>query len=110
MRIETGAQQLHARHLAHVQVEQDDIEWVALQDVLCLLAATAEADLIALVLQHAGATLAQRALVVYDEDANGCFDFRCELCDRGNGIGPRSADAARRAFASGRDGHWLSPR
>ena len=64
------AQQLHPRDLAHEEIHEDDVELATLQQLARLLAAPAHRNGVALDAEHAGATLAQRSLVVHDEDAH----------------------------------------
>src|SRR5258705_6140772 len=78
IRLETGAQQAHPRHVRHVEIEEDDVELGALEEIAGFVPAGAHRHLISLVAQHGRATLPERALVVYDEDLDGRLQLRAE--------------------------------
>ena len=60
----------------HVEIDQDDVELAAPNDLERLVAAPDEGDVVAVQLEHAGAPLAQGAVVVDDEDPNVGLDRR----------------------------------
>ena len=68
-------QDVHARGLGHVQVDEDDVELAALDRVDRLLAAADQGHVVAVHLEHAGAALAQGALVVHYKDADARLDL-----------------------------------
>src|SRR5213078_921462 len=55
------AQQLVSGYVAHVEVEQDDVEAAMAQELQCLVSTTRDADVVAVELQQVGATFPQRA-------------------------------------------------
>jgi len=79
VRLQAGAQQAQAGDLGHIEVEEHDVEPVALQRLARLVATATQADLIPLVLQDAGAALSQRAVVVHDQHADGGLQLGREL-------------------------------
>ena len=84
-------QDLQPRDLRHVQVDQDDVELPALDRLERLFAATDERHVVSIHLEHAGAALAQRALVVDDEDPDAGLD----LAGNGEGIARRRVGGRR---------------
>src|SRR2546427_12420682 len=75
MRIQAELEQPHPGDFGQVEIEEDDVEFVALEEVARFLAPAARRDLIILVLQDAGAAFAQRPVIVDDEYA----DLRTQL-------------------------------
>ena len=73
--LQRGLQDLEPGDLGHVQVDEDDIELAAPDRLQRLLAPADQRHIVAIHLQHAGAALPQRALVVDDEHPNAGFDF-----------------------------------
>ncbi len=63
-----GAEHLHAAHLGHHQVGDDDVRAVLVELGEPLLAVGGDGDVIALTPQHGGEHLAQVCLVVEDQD------------------------------------------
>src|SRR5690606_21132824 len=68
LRRQSRLEQLEPRDLRHVEVDQDDVERLAPQELQRLFAPRRRRDVVALGLQDGGAALAQRALVIHDED------------------------------------------
>ena len=100
VRVEAAAQQPHARDLRHAQIQEHDVEAVPLEGVAGFVAAAAHAHLKAFELQHAGAALSQRALVVDDQHADTGLHLGSELGepdDLARGSGP-SLTGARAAI------------
>ena len=67
---ERGGEQLAAAHRRHVEIEQDDVEGTAPQQLEGFLTTAGDRDVVAFDAQHARAALAQRALVVGDENTD----------------------------------------
>ena len=67
---EDALEDVETAHLRHVQVDQHDVELPPPHRLQRLLAAADRRDVVPVGLQHRGAALAQRALVVDDEDAD----------------------------------------
>src|SRR5213594_987473 len=79
MRVQAVLEQPHPRDLGQIEIEQDDVELIALEEVARFFAPAARRDLVVLVLQDAGAAFAQRPVVVDDEDPNAGSQLRSEL-------------------------------
>ena len=69
-----NAQQLVSGYVAHVEVEQHDVEAAMAQELECLVSTTRDADVIAVELQQVGATFPQRAIVIDDQEPDFGLD------------------------------------
>ena len=75
VRGERGGEQFAARHLAHVPVDQHDVERASGEQILRLAPLAADRHIVAVVSEHAGAALAQRVFVIDDQQTNGPAAF-----------------------------------
>src|SRR5882762_10496248 len=73
-RLHRDAQQLVSGNVAHVEVEQHDVEAAMPQQLQGLLSTTSDADAVAVDLQQVGATLPQRPVVIDDEEPDAGLD------------------------------------
>ena len=71
-------EQLHARDLGHVEIEQHHVEPRAPEDLQGFLAPPAQRDVVAGEFEHAAAAFAQCALIVDDQDPQGCLELRVD--------------------------------
>ena len=78
MRLEAHPQQTHPGYVPHVQIEEHNVEPVALEHVARFIPATRQADLIAFVPKHRRAAFPQRPLVVHNEYVNAGLELRRE--------------------------------
>ena len=74
MVVQGRPEEVHAADLRHVQVHQHDVELAALHRLQRLFAAADDGDVEAVHLEHAGARLAQGALVVHHQDPDARLD------------------------------------
>ncbi len=98
VRGERGREQLHPRDVAHVEIDEHDVERVPLEGLERLVPATARLHAVAFDLERTGAALAQRALVVDHENADAGLRRRVDREQFRNVIhwGTRSGPAIRR--------------
>src|SRR2546430_13619291 len=77
-RLQSGLQQLVSGNVAHVEVEQHDVKAAMAQQLERFLSPAGDADLIAVDLKQAGATLPQRAFIVDDQEPDRGLYLRSE--------------------------------
>src|SRR6266571_3198356 len=84
--------------VTHVEIEEDDVEFAMAEQLQRFGTATGGGDLITVELQQIRAALAQRAIVVDDQEADPRFHLRIERgqsnhsrCGRGVRVKMRSA-------------------
>jgi len=70
------AEQLHARHDAHVEIDEHDVEAPPPKQLQRLVATTDRADVVPVHLEHTRTPLAEGAIVVDDEHLDGCAKVR----------------------------------
>src|SRR2546427_170693 len=95
---EGGLEQLYPRYLRHVEIDEDDVERAPLQGLEGLAPAARSGDVVSLGAEYAGATLAQRALVVDHEHADALAD---RLRD-----GDQVCEAGRPGRRAGTESHY----
>jgi hypothetical protein len=73
--LERRLQDLDSRDLGHVEIHEDYVELAAPDGLERLFPPPDQSHVVAIHLEHAGAALPQRALVVHHEHSNAGFDF-----------------------------------
>ena len=68
-------QDLEARHLRHVQIHQNDVEFPAADRLQRLLTPPHQGHVVPIHLEHAGAALPERSLVIHYQDPDAGLDL-----------------------------------
>ena len=76
MRLERRLEDVNAGDRLEIEIDQDDVELAAPNDLERLVPAPDEGDVVAVELEHARAPFAQRAVIVDHEDPNVGLDRR----------------------------------
>src|SRR5687767_13101489 len=75
MRRERSAKDLHPGNRGHIKVDENDVELPTADELQRFVPAPKGRDIEPVHLEHAGATFAQRSIVIYDEQTQTRLDF-----------------------------------